>query len=102
MARSTRFIELKRRLRALRDNMLPAKFSPTGDYSARQLDRTRGYRLLAHAEIEAFIEDVCFEAARTSISNWSKTKNVTDALFCLMAHYHNGFAIPSLDEEPPI
>ena len=38
--------------------MLPEKFSPTGDYSDRQLDRARGFRLLAHAEIEAFLEDI--------------------------------------------
>jgi hypothetical protein len=72
--------------------MLPAQFSATGAYSARELDRARGFRLLAHAEIEAFIEDVTFEAAKTSVSNWVNSRVTSDTLFCLIAHYHQGFA----------
>src|SRR5437763_1965954 len=101
MPASARFKELKKRLRELRMHMLPATFSPTGDYSDRQLDRARGYRLLAHAEIEAFIEDVTFDAAKKSVSGWDKTKQVSDCLFCLIVNYHHGFKIDGVDEEPP-
>lgn len=100
MARSARFREFQRRLTELRGNLLPAKFSATGTYSARELDRARGFRLLAHAEIEAFLEDVTFEAARTSVSNWSHTRQTNDTLFCLMVHYHHGFAIDDLEATP--
>lgn len=102
MPRSARFKELQLRLRELRKYMLPATFSSTGDYSARQLDRSRGYRLLVHAEIEAFLEDITFEAARSGISEWVRTKRVNDCLFCLIVSYHSGFIVDSLDEEPPI
>lgn len=101
MPRSARFKELQQRLRALRRHMLPSKFSPTGDYSDRQLDRVRGYRLLIHAEFEAFIEDVTFEAAKRSVSEWTRTRKVTDGLFCLMTHYHDGFALDDFDEAEP-
>jgi hypothetical protein len=101
MPRSARFKELESRLRELRKNMLPATFSPTGSYSARQLDRSRGYRLLVHAEIEAFLEDVTFETARLGVSEWARTKKVSNCLFCLVASYHAGFFVEGLDEEPP-
>ena len=93
---------LQSRLSELRKNMLPATFSPTGDYSARQLDRSRGYRMLVHAEIEAFLEDVTFAAARKGVSEWVQTKKVSDCLFCLMVNYHSGFIIEGFDEAPPI
>jgi hypothetical protein len=101
MPTSARFKELKKRLGDLRAHMLPATFSPTGDYSDRQLDRTRGYRLLVHAEIEAYLEDVTFDAAISGVSAWDKTKKVSDCLFCLVTSYHCGFEVDGLDEEPP-
>lgn len=102
MPRSARFRELQSRLRELRKNMLPAKFSPTGDYSSGQLDRARGYRLLVHAEIEAFLEDITFAAAKKGFTEWLRTNKVSDCLFCLMASYHSGFILEGIDEEPPI
>jgi hypothetical protein len=80
--------------------MLPAAFSATGVYSARELDRARGFRLLAHAEIEAFIEDVTFEKAKASVSNWDNHQVTSETLFCLLAHYHQGFATDA-DKSPP-
>ena len=80
--------------------MLPATFSATGDYSARELDRARGFRLLAHAEIEAFIEDVTFDAAKRSVSAWSRDRTTGDTLFCLIAHYHHGFAVDQFESPP--
>jgi len=79
--------------------MLPAKFSATGTYSARELDRARGFRLLAHAEIEAFIEDVTFEKAKMSVSNWDNRQVTSETLFCLLVHYHQGF--PTDVDQPP-
>jgi hypothetical protein len=93
MGRSLRFRELSRRLYELRRNMLPQSFSATGDYSQRQLDRARGFRVLVHAEIEAFLEDIGLDKARTVVDNWKASKSTTDSLFCLVAHYHVGFEV---------
>lgn len=95
-----RFRELRRRLAALRANMLPATFSPTGSYSERQLDRARGYRLLAHAEIESFLEDVTMQVAKAAVLNWISKKKTSDSLICLLAHYHVGFDMEGEDLEP--
>ncbi|WP_309394961.1 HEPN domain-containing protein [Chelatococcus sambhunathii] len=80
--------------------MLPATFSPVGDYSERQLDRARGYRLLAHAEIESFIEDVTLQAAKKKISVWTTNKTPSDLVVCLIAHYHSGFDVDEEGVEP--
>lgn len=93
MAKSQRFRGLSKRLNALRRNMLPQEFSPTGDYSDRQLDRARGFRLLAHAEIEAYLEDIGFEKAKSVVEGWKLAKSTTDSLFCLVSHYHVGFEV---------
>lgn len=54
---SARYLALSARLQNLRDHFLPADFSPTGDYTERERDYARAYRLLAHAEFEAYLED---------------------------------------------
>jgi hypothetical protein len=56
---------------------------------------------LVHAEIEAYLEDVTFDAAKAGVSEWDKTKDVSDCLFCLITSYHCGFKVEGLDEEPP-
>lgn len=101
MGKSIRFRELSKRLHELRRNMLPQKFSPTGDYSDRQLDRARGFRVLAHAEIEAFLEDLGFEKAKSVVESWKATKSTTDSLFCLVSHYHVGFELSDESELGP-
>lgn len=54
---SSRFRVLTQRIRQLETRLLPTRLSPTGSYTARQLDLVRGYRLLVHAEFEAYLED---------------------------------------------
>lgn len=54
--------ELKRRLDRLAISLLPAD-KPAGDYSEEDKDRIHGYLLLAHAEIENFVEKLALFAA---------------------------------------
>lgn len=91
MPTSIRFKEMRARLTELRHHMLPAKFSPTGDYSDRQLDRTRGYRVLVHAEIESYIEDVAREAVTQAIQKWRKNRKPSAILLAFLAAYHSGW-----------
>lgn len=93
MPLSTRFKELRARLSELRKHMLPEKFSPTGDYTDRQLDRARGYRLLAHAEIEAYLEDIAKETVTLAISEWKKSREPSVLLVAFMAAYHSSWNI---------
>jgi len=85
MPQSARFLVLNKRLTVLRHHLLPAKFSPTGTYSDRVLDRTRGYRVLVHAECEAFIEDRCWALATEAIRQWKADGKARHVLMSLLA-----------------
>ena len=86
MARSSRFRKLERRLTELRRHLLPKNFSPTGDYSARQIDLAMGYRLLCHAEIEDFLENISKDVVLAKV-NHAKTGKATLTTLTLLAYY---------------
>src|SRR6185312_3872597 len=101
MPQSRRYRLLASRLEQLRRTMLPRRFSPKGDYSAAQLDRTRGYRLLAHAEVEAFIEDKASELVSRAFNAWrsdSKPRHTITTLlaFCRIADKSYGTVAESV------
>ena len=81
---SARFGYLTRRLAYLRQLLLPPTFSPTGDYRREDFDRARGYRLLAHAEIEAYIEDRARSVAVSALRTWLKHRRPTRVLVNLL------------------
>ena len=85
MRLSNRFKELRSRLRELRLHLLPASFSPTGDYTDRQQDRARGYRLLVHAEIESYLEDVSRETVTQAIRDWKKSNKPSNIIVSFLA-----------------
>lgn len=91
MPTSTRFKEMSARLTELRHHMLPSKFSATGVYTDRQLDRTRGYRVLVHAEIESYLEDVAREAVTKAIQEWTISRKPSSILVAFLAAYHSGW-----------
>ena len=63
MPMSTRFREMRARLTELRHHMLPASFSATGGLQRSTIRSGRaGYRVLVHAEIESYLEDIAREA----------------------------------------
>lgn len=83
MAGSERFEALSSRLEVLRTRFLPADFSPTGEYSEEERDFALGYRVLVHAEIEAYLEDVCIETLGVCVTKWEldrKPRRTTEAL----------------------
>lgn len=84
---SARFRELQNRLKKLRRHFLPKNPSPTGDYTERQLDQARGYRLLAHAEIEAFLEDKCKEMSISALKQFRLDGQPKVVLLNLMAFH---------------
>jgi hypothetical protein len=89
MARSLRLRQLERRLAELRRFMLPARFESTGSYTDRQFDRARGYRLLAHAEIEACIEDLALSVIQTAYNSWRLDYRPRHSILTLLAYYED-------------
>jgi uncharacterized protein YjbJ (UPF0337 family) len=93
MRLSNRFKELRSRLRELRLHLLPANFSPTGDYTDRQQDRARGYRLLVHAEIESYLEDVSRETVTQAIRDWKTSNKPSNIIVSFLAAYHSSWSV---------
>lgn len=91
MPQSKRFGILSKRLTELRQHMLPKQFSPTGSYSKREEDRARGYRLLIHAEIESYLEDISRTLVTDRIRAWKKTNTPSNLLIAFIACYHSGW-----------
>lgn len=87
MAQSERFQMLEERIRELEDSLLPESFSDTGEYEDRERDRARGFRVLAHAEIESFLEDISKEKMKEAARTWKRERQPTQAILSLIACY---------------
>jgi len=98
VANSKRYHQLSSRLSILKNHFLPKQFSPTGTYSRKQLDLARGYRLLAHAEVEAFIEDIAWDALLKKVALWKSKRKASDLIICFLSCYHSGWGT-GFDEE---
>lgn len=85
MAQSKRFRMLKKELNQLRQYFLPKKFDPLGSYTERQLAHATAYRILVHAEIEAYLEDRVKEVADAAIQEWGKSSKASRTLLALLA-----------------
>jgi hypothetical protein len=94
MPKSTKFRTLNRELNRLKKEFLP-KISPTGVYTDRQLSRTLAYRILAHAEIESYLEDRAWEVALNAKKAWDNTDKTCRTLVTLVA-----FSALAMDAPP--
>ncbi len=94
MPKSTRFRTLTRELNRLKKQFLP-KISPTGLYSDRHLVRTLAYRVLAHAEIESYLEERAWEVVQNAKTAWDTTGKTTRTLICLL-----GFSDLTMEKPP--
>ena len=83
------------RLRELRRHFLPRAFSPTGAYTPRQFDLAIGYRLLAHAEIEACLEEIATDAAARCVREWKSTARIGPSTVSLVAYSPTDHGVPS-------
>ena len=83
MPKSVRFRMLTKELNRLKRQFLP-KINPTGSYSERQLAHTLAYRVLVHAEIEAYLEDRVWEVALNAKNHWDSQGKTCRSLICLL------------------
>ncbi len=87
MANSIRYQQLESRIREIEGNLLPS-FDVSGNYSSRDLDLTRAYCLLCHAEIEAYLEDIILEVVRAVFAFWkADTSKIPEIIFNLTCHF---------------
>ncbi|WP_367872928.1 HEPN domain-containing protein [Luteolibacter sp. Populi] len=85
MPPSANYYALKNRITKLRIHLLPRPFDKTGLYTDQQYDSTRAFVSLAHAEIEAFLEEICISAARSSLDQWNQSRIANRVIFSLYA-----------------
>ena len=88
---SPRLRSLQSRITELRRHTLPQTFDSTGSYSARKIDRARGFRILAHAEIESCLEDLVAQTVDIAFKGWwldqrPRTTLVALVTFCGREH----------------
>ncbi len=95
MPQSNRYRQLKTRLTELKNHLLPNNFSATGNYTERQQDRARGYRLLVHAEIESYLEDVSRETVTKAIRQWKSNYQPSIVIVSFLASYHSSWSLTS-------
>ncbi|MFG2403854.1 HEPN domain-containing protein [Streptomyces brevispora] len=91
---SLRYKTLSRRISELRENLLPRTFDELGLYSDRVYERTRGFRILAHAEFESYVEDRAIEVVNNAHISWKKKGNIRPCLLALMSHRESKMSIP--------
>lgn len=93
MPKSVRFRTLTRELNRLKKQFIP-KINPTGSYSNRQLALTLAYRVLVHAEIEAYLEDRVWEVVLNAKKNWDSQGKTCRTLICLLAFSGQMMEVP--------
>jgi len=84
MPKSVIFRTLTKELNRLKKQFIP-KINPTGSYSDRQLALTLAYRVLVHAEIEAYFEDRVWEVVLNAKNHWDSQGKTCRTLICLLA-----------------
>lgn len=73
------------RFENLRDAFLPEEFSPTGEYADIVYEHTRAYKVLTHAELEYYFEEVAKAIAQKALREWRSSNQVSKPLLALVA-----------------
>lgn len=84
MTISPRFNELRTRYEELKDRFIPPH-SETLDYTDKQRDDMRAFRVLYHSEVEAFLEDRALEASSHALRKFQEIGIANKVLLCLLA-----------------
>lgn len=84
MAKSKRLNQLISRLQFLENNILPA-VRTDGNYTKKEQDLIRSYVLLAHAEIEAFLEDKAKAKVNKALINWNTSRTKSNCLKSILS-----------------
>lgn len=84
-ARSVRFRALERSLKTLKSHLLPSSLSATGNYTQAEYIRAAAFRVLAHAELEAYFEDRVWDVALKSVQRLKSSGKSSRVVLALLA-----------------
>lgn len=93
---SSRYNEMKSNIADLRKNLLPEIFDPTGNYQDPEKVSTLAlsFRVLSHAEMESYIEDMAISATDTAWKAWSRYGVATRTALSLLAFSGAEMSLP--------
>lgn len=75
--------------------LLPRNYSPTGNYKESTYERVRGFKLLVHAELEYYFEELVKAMMENAKTKWYNNGEATKTLVALVAYCDTQFhAIP--------
>jgi hypothetical protein len=94
MARSKRYKELVKEIHTLRKYLLPRQFDPIGKYLDEELIKAIAFRVLAHAELESYVEDRVMELAKVATRSWKTNKKASCTLMGLLAFSGDEMELP--------
>ncbi len=97
---SSLYKNLVRRLIELRRHMLPEQFSPIGDYEENIRDQALGFRVLAHAEIEHYLEDLAVSTIEDALKSWDQTGQPNHVMVSFLASYQSGWITEEGQQSP--
>ena len=83
---------LKERFSILRSIFLPHDFSPTGDYRDEIFEMARAYKVLTHAELEYYFEQIGMAIAKNAYQEWEDKGVVSKSLVALTVYYSGQYA----------
>lgn len=92
MNHSKQYVLLLNRDSKLRKALLPIKRSPTGNYKQLTYERVRAYKVLFHAELEYYFEEITKSIMKSAKDKWDKNREASSTLVALMAYCTKSFA----------
>ncbi|MFF8938719.1 hypothetical protein ACF08O_29170 [Streptomyces paradoxus] len=92
---------MSKRITELRNHLLPRPFDPLGFYADRVYERTRSFRVLAHAEFESYIEDRVVDVATKAAASYSNSGVIRPSLLALVSYWEDGWPRPTSILNPP-
>lgn len=79
-----------------RHALLPSKFDPTGTYRSpdKVHYRALSFRIMVHAEIEAYLEDRSLEVLNAAWKHWKATRVPSETVICLLGYSYVALKLP--------
>lgn len=100
MPPSAEFQQLLVRLAQLKARFLSVAPDASGQYSDEAKDFARGYRVLSHAEIEAFIRGRVDETVRLSLQMWREKRVAHRVVVSMLACWNKNWSDAASSEVP--
>ena len=90
ISKSERFNILEQELNSLRANFLPARFDSEEGYSPKEIALATAYRVLAHAEIESYLEERALDIVQNALTLWNSWRHGAKAAAIQRGRGHGG------------